>query len=84
MKRRDRARAQLASTLLEQSRAKEAADIQEALIKENSPILSDSNYAASLWNNLGNSYRVLGKLDDARNAFERALQFNSDMNNDEK
>ena len=76
---RDKARLQLASTLSEQFRAKEAKHIQEQLIVEHSPLLANPSFGASLYNNLGNSYRELGKLEKACDAFERALQFDSQM-----
>jgi tetratricopeptide (TPR) repeat protein len=72
---RDLIRLHLASSLSEQSRFEEAANIQESIIKQNSSILSDPFLATSLLSDLGNSYRELGKIGDAYEKFKHALEF---------
>ena len=77
--RRDHARMALASSLSEQHRAGEAAEIQEALIAENSPLLQDPHDRAVIWMNYGNSLRLQEDLEGARKAFETALESTAEL-----
>jgi tetratricopeptide (TPR) repeat protein len=70
---RDKARLALASALSEQHRGREAAEIQEALIAENSFLLGTPEDKALVYRNYANSLRVEDDLDGALNAFETAM-----------
>jgi len=71
---RDAARLAIASTLSEQGRAAEAAEIQSALIAEDSFLLKDHLDKSTLYMNYGNSLREMGNLDAALEAFQTALK----------
>jgi len=69
----DHARLALASSLSEQGKGAEASEIQAALIAKASSALEAPAQKATLWMNYGNSLRILGEPDKAREAFENAL-----------
>jgi len=64
----------LASALSEQSRGREAADIQQALIAGQSALLDTPQGKATVYMNYGNSLRVADDLDGAFKAFETAME----------
>ena len=41
--------------------------------------MTDPSYAAA-WNNLGIAYEQLGRFDDARRAYEKAMELDPDNN----
>ncbi|MFX1390003.1 MAG: CHAT domain-containing protein [Promethearchaeota archaeon] len=81
---RDSLRFALASSLSEQFRGEEAIEIQEALLNENSPILlkDGGKVKVTLYMNLGNSFRVANRLEDALNAFTTAKTLNKELTDD--
>lgn len=70
----DRLKFALASALSEQSRGREAADIQQALIAGQSALLDTAHGKATVYMNYGNSLRVADDLDGAFRAFETAME----------
>ena len=71
----------LASSLSEQGKAKEAAEIQESLISQGGNFLSDPIVSGGLWLNLGNSRKEINDFSGAQEAFETALNMSSKIEN---
>src|SRR5678815_1979679 len=52
---------------------------KEAAMRFEAATVADPSYAAA-WNNLGIAYEQLGRFDDARRAYEKAMELDPDNN----